>query len=86
MRGLTTAAGLWVTAAIGLVIGSGMYEIGIYGTLMTLIVLEVFRQQQSSDRSSPFGDYSAIACQRVWNFISVTTDAPKTRLFNRKPA
>ena len=29
---------------IGLVIGSGMYEIGIYGTLMTLIVLEVFRQ------------------------------------------
>lgn len=44
VRGLTTAAGLWVTAAIGLVIGSGMYEIGIYGTLMTLIVLEVFRQ------------------------------------------
>lgn len=41
VRGLTTAAGLWVTAAIGLVIGSGMYEIGIYGTLMTLIVLEV---------------------------------------------
>lgn len=44
VRGLTTAAGLWVTAAIGLVIGSGMYSIGIYGTLMTLIVLEVFRQ------------------------------------------
>ncbi len=44
VKGLTTAAGLWVTAAIGLVIGSGMYQIGIYGTLMTLIVLEVFRQ------------------------------------------
>lgn len=44
VKGLTTAAGLWVTAAIGLVIGSGLYEIGIYGAFMTLIVLEVFRQ------------------------------------------
>ncbi len=33
-----------VTAAIGLVIGSGLYEIGIYGAFLTLIVLEVFRQ------------------------------------------
>ncbi|ACR69109.1 MgtC/SapB family protein [Edwardsiella ictaluri] len=44
VKGLTTAAGMWVTAAIGLVIGSGLYEIGIYGTLMTLTVLELFRQ------------------------------------------
>lgn len=44
VKGLTTAAGLWVTAAIGLVIGSGLYQIGIYGTVLTLLVLEVFRQ------------------------------------------
>ncbi|EEM1821120.1 MgtC/SapB family protein [Salmonella enterica subsp. enterica] len=44
VKGLTTAAGMWVTAAIGLVIGSGLYEIGIFGTILTLIVLEVFRQ------------------------------------------
>lgn len=44
VKGLTTAAGMWVTAAIGLVIGSGLYEIGIYGAFLTLIVLEVFRQ------------------------------------------
>ncbi len=44
VRGLTTAAGLWVTASIGLVIGSGMYEIGIYGTLLALLVLETFRR------------------------------------------
>lgn len=42
VRGLTTAAGLWVTAAIGLVIGSGLYEIGIYGALLALLVLEAF--------------------------------------------
>lgn len=44
VKGLTTAAGLWVTAAIGLVVGSGMYELGIYGTLLTLVVLETFRR------------------------------------------
>jgi len=44
VRGLTTAAGLWVTAAIGLLIGSGMYEIGIYGTVLALVVLELFRR------------------------------------------
>ncbi|OSK22082.1 putative membrane protein [Escherichia coli M056] len=44
VKGLTTAAGMWVTAAIGLVTGSGLYEIGIYGAVLTLIVLEVFRQ------------------------------------------
>ncbi|NDL61885.1 MgtC/SapB family protein [Acerihabitans arboris] len=44
VRGLTTAAGLWVTAAIGLIVGSGMYAIGIFGTLMTLVVLEGIRQ------------------------------------------
>ncbi|EMU8144918.1 MgtC/SapB family protein [Salmonella enterica] len=44
VKGLTTAAGMWVTAAIGLVIGSGLYEIGIYGAFLTLMVLELFRQ------------------------------------------
>ncbi len=42
--GLTTAADIWVTAAIGMVIGSGMYELGIYGSVMTLLVLEIFHQ------------------------------------------
>ncbi len=41
VRGLTTAAGLWVTAAIGLACGSGMYLIACITTLMILIGLEV---------------------------------------------
>ena len=28
VRGLTTAAGIWMTACIGLAVGAGMYEIG----------------------------------------------------------
>ena len=32
VRGLTTAAGLWATAGIGLAVGAGMYVIGIANT------------------------------------------------------
>ena len=40
IKGLTTAAGLWATAAIGMAVGSGMYLIGIFTTLI-LVVLQV---------------------------------------------
>lgn len=41
VRGLTTAAGIWVTAGIGLSIGAGMYWMGISATILTLIGLEL---------------------------------------------
>lgn len=41
VRGLTTAAGIWATAGIGLAIGAGMYEIGVAATVLALIGLEV---------------------------------------------
>ena len=40
VRGLTTAAGLWVTAAIGLACGTGMY-LAVLTTAMVLLGLEV---------------------------------------------
>lgn len=41
VRGLTTAAGLWVTAAIGLACGTGMYVAATITTVMVLLGLEV---------------------------------------------
>ncbi|MBQ1780846.1 MAG: MgtC/SapB family protein [Bacteroidales bacterium] len=41
VRGLTTAAGLWVTAAIGLACGIGMYVIAIVTTVLVLVSLGV---------------------------------------------
>ena len=41
VRGLTTAAGLWVTAAIGLACGTGMYVAAALATAMVLLGLEV---------------------------------------------
>lgn len=42
VSGLTTAAGLWVTAAIGLACGGGMYILSFGSTLMVLLGLEAF--------------------------------------------
>ena len=41
IRGLTTAAGLWTTAGIGMAVGGGMYFIGVAATVLVLIGLEV---------------------------------------------
>ncbi len=43
VRGLTTAASIWITAAIGILIGVGFYFPAGIATAMTLIVLSVFR-------------------------------------------
>lgn len=40
VRGLTTAAGLWVTAAIGMTCGSGLYVLAICATVLALLALE----------------------------------------------
>lgn len=40
VRGLTTAAGLWVTAAIGMTSGAGLYTLAISATVLVLISLE----------------------------------------------
>lgn len=42
VRGLTTAAGVWVTAAIGMACGGGMYVIASVSTALVLIGLEAF--------------------------------------------
>lgn len=42
IKGLTTAAGLWTTAIIGLSIGAGFYEGGVVATVLILVAELVF--------------------------------------------
>ena len=42
IQGLTTAAGIWMVAAIGLAIGSGQYILGISGTVLIILVQWIF--------------------------------------------
>jgi putative Mg2+ transporter-C (MgtC) family protein len=43
VRGLTTAASIWVTAAIGILVGIGFYVPAVVGTMATLLILSGFR-------------------------------------------
>ena len=44
VRGLTTAASIWTTAAIGILMGVGLYLPGAVATALTLGVLSLFRR------------------------------------------
>jgi putative Mg2+ transporter-C (MgtC) family protein len=44
VRGLTTAASIWTTAAIGILMGVGLYAPGAAATVLALGILSVFRQ------------------------------------------
>jgi len=48
VKGLTTAASLWVVAGIGLAVGVGFNNVAIYTTILVLIVLAVFRHVEGS--------------------------------------
>ena len=43
VRGLTTAASIWITAAIGILTGVGFYFAALVGTVLTLGTLSTFR-------------------------------------------
>ena len=44
IKGLTTAAGIWATASVGLAIGSGMYTVGIGATILMIVFQLVFHK------------------------------------------
>ncbi len=44
VRGLTTAAGIWMVAALGLTVGVGMYVIATVATLLILFILWVLER------------------------------------------
>lgn len=47
VRGLTTATGVWICAAIGMAVGLEMYLLAISATVLALIILVVIRRLES---------------------------------------
>jgi len=58
VRGLTTAASIWITAGIGVMIGVGFYFPAGIATALTLIVLSMFRW---IERSMPIEFYANLS-------------------------
>lgn len=46
VRGLTTAAGIWITAVIGMAIGVGMYLCGVVATILCVVILVFFERAE----------------------------------------
>jgi putative Mg2+ transporter-C (MgtC) family protein len=44
IRGLTSAAAIWVSAAIGVVVGCGLWEIALIGTVLSLMILSLLKR------------------------------------------
>lgn len=47
IKGLTTAAGIWMTAAIGVAVGLGMLGVALLSTITAIIVLGVIRKWEN---------------------------------------
>lgn len=48
VKGLTTAAGIWMTASIGLAVGAGMYLVAIIAVLFILFILAFAERYEQS--------------------------------------
>lgn len=46
ISGLTTASTIWVTAALGMLVGVGMFEIAMVATVMVVFILVIFNYLQ----------------------------------------
>lgn len=54
VRGLTTAASIWVISAVGVVIGAGHYVLGAFATALTLALLSILRTVEDRMPSQSF--------------------------------
>lgn len=44
IRGLTSAAAIWVCAALGIAAGCGLWQMGLIGAVLSLLVLSFFKR------------------------------------------
>ena len=58
VRGLTTAASIWITAAIGILAGVGLYSAVLIGSVITIGTLTVFRKIENRMPSQIFANLS----------------------------
>ena len=51
VKGLTTAAGIWVIAAIGLTIGAGGYILALFSTLLVFLIIHFIGHLNIRDKN-----------------------------------
>ncbi|MFC4559700.1 MgtC/SapB family protein [Virgibacillus kekensis] len=74
IRGLTTAASIWTTAGLGLVVGAGMYAPAVFTTLiilLSLVFLNNFEEKLTKGRSSYLIEIVALPGLKINSIVSV---------------
>ena len=72
VKGLTTAAGIFATAAVGMSVGSGLYVIGIFATALILLVHFIMHKVQ-------LGRDKAVFCELT---IKINDDNNRLEILN----
>ncbi|MEH1907811.1 MAG: MgtC/SapB family protein [Nostoc sp.] len=49
IHGLTSAAAIWVSAALGIAAGCGLWQLGLIGAVLTFLVLNGFKRLEKRD-------------------------------------
>jgi putative Mg2+ transporter-C (MgtC) family protein len=44
IHGLTSAAAIWVAAALGIAAGCGLWQLGLMGAILTVTILHIFKR------------------------------------------
>jgi putative Mg2+ transporter-C (MgtC) family protein len=60
VRGLTTAASIWITAAVGILAGVGFYSAVFISSLITILTLTVFRRIENRMPSQLFANNTIV--------------------------
>ena len=81
VRGLTTAASIWMTAAIGIVIGLGFYEAAFIATGITVVTLSMFRWIESL---IPSMKYAQLSIRILRSNHSTNEDTLRTLITDHK--
>ena len=61
VKGLTTAAGIWATAAVGMAIGSGMLWLGLVVTLLVVAIQLIFHRYNIGNDAYSASDLRVVA-------------------------
>ncbi|MBO7150887.1 MAG: MgtC/SapB family protein, partial [Clostridia bacterium] len=59
IKGLTTAAGIWAVAAVGLAVGAGLYTLGVFVAIL-LIVIQILLHKFVPSHTGAFGELSVL--------------------------
>ncbi|WP_375509368.1 MgtC/SapB family protein [uncultured Nostoc sp.] len=49
IHGLTSAAAIWVSAALGIAAGCGLWQLALIGALLTFLVLTIFKRLEKHE-------------------------------------